>query len=383
LPDATVLVLGCGIGGVIAARETRRLLKPNHRVLVVDREPQGSFPPSYPSIVVGERRAASLRRARAQLSRHGVEFASADVRQIDIANRYVRADSREFRYDHLVIALGADTTLESTPGLADAAQTFYTLDAADRLGAALRYFSAGRVVIAVAGTPYKGPGAPYEAAMLLEHYFHTRRMRQNVEIEIVTPEERPLAYAGLPTGDLILDLLAHKGIGFHGDRHLATVDAARHEIVFSDGETGTFQLLIAIPEHRAPEVVVEAGLTDATGWIPVNRRTLETDYEDVYAIGDVTRYGLPDGTDLPKAGIFAEAQAMVVAKRIAHKINGGDAPRPFAPRGRGFVEVGGGAALMYDGDYAAVPRQINLKQPSIAWHMAKKALERYWLWRWY
>ncbi|HLF72081.1 MAG TPA: FAD-dependent oxidoreductase, partial [Dehalococcoidia bacterium] len=333
-------------------------------------------------LIVGQRQRSQITRPVRQLLRRGVDLVVGEAGEVDASQRLVRIGSEMIAYDLLVLASGAEMSFDSIPGLA-AAQTFYTLDAADRLGAALRYFSAGRVVIAVAGTPYKGPGAPYEAAMLLEHYFHTRRMRQNVEIELVTPEERPLAYAGVAAGDLVLDLLAHKGIGFHGERHLATVNATRHEIVFSNGETGTFQLLIAIPEHRAPEVVVEAGLTDATGWIPVNRRTLETDYEDVYAIGDVTRYGLPDGTDLPMAGIFAEAQAIVVAKRIAHRINGGAAPGPFVPKGRGFVEVGGGAALMYDGDYAAVPRQINLKQPSIAWHVAKKALERYWLWRWY
>jgi sulfide:quinone oxidoreductase len=383
MADPVVLILGCGIGGVVAAHELRKLLPASHRVIVIDREAQASFPPSYLWVMTGERRPEAIRRRRSQLSRRGIEFVNADVRQIDLDAKYVRAEGREFHYDYLVLALGAETTLETKPGLAEAAHSFYTLDGAERLAANLRYFAGGQVVIAVAGTPFKCPAAPYEAAMLLEHYFHSRRIRQKVEVQVYTPEQRPMAIAGADNGEAVMGLLAHKGIGFHPGKQLESADAARHEITFSDGTVAPFQLLIAVPEHRAPAVVQETGLTNATGWVPIDVWTMETQRENVFAIGDITSYTLPDGAQLPKAGVFAEKQGKVAARNIAFRLVGGPRPDPFDGQGRCFLEVGAGAAGLAEGDFLARQRKIELKQPSIVWHWAKLAFERYWLWRWY
>jgi len=43
------------------------------------------------------------------------------------------------------------------------------------------------------------------------------------------------------------------------------------------------------------------------GWIPVDRTNLKTPYPNVYAIGDVNSVGTP------KAGVFAEGAAKIVA----------------------------------------------------------------------
>src|SRR6185369_8208226 len=252
MPEPTVLVLGCGLGGVVAAKETRRLLGSRARVVIIDRDPVATYPPSYLWVVNGERRPDAIRRRRDRLARHGVEFVQAEVRQIDLTNRYVRADSREFTYDHLVVAVGAETTLESVPGLAEAGQSLYTAEGADKLAAALRYFSGGRVVVAVTGEPYKAPGVPYETAMVLEASFHNRRMRQKIELDVYTPEAEPLPFAGDEAGETVRGLLAHKGIGLHTGRTLTAVDAQRRELTFDDGSNESFQLLVAIPEHRAP-----------------------------------------------------------------------------------------------------------------------------------
>ena len=366
----------------MAANEARRLLPSSSRVVVIDREARASFPPSYLWVMTGERRPEAITRQRSRLSRKGIEFVNAEVRQIDVVNRYVRAEGREFYYDYLVVALGAETTLETKPGLAETAHSFFSLEApsASRLTCAT---SGGRVVIAIAGLPFKCPAAPYEAAMLLEHRFHERRLRQKVEIDLFTPETRPLAVAGNESGEAVTGLLAHKGIGFHPERQLTSVDATSREVRFADGGSAPFDLLIAVPEHRAPAIVRESDLADETGWIPVDQGTLETRHENVFALGDATYIRLPDGMLLPKAGVFAEAQAKVVAKIIAQRSQGGRAPAPFDGRGRCFIEVGAGAAGMADGGFFGAERRIEMKQPSIIWHWAKVALERFWLWHQY
>lgn len=383
MADPVVLILGCGIGGVVAAREARRLLPASHRIIVIDREQQASFPPSYLWVMTGERRPEAIRRNRARLARHGIEFVNAEVRHIDLTERYVRADSREFHYDFLVLALGADLTLDTRPGLAEAAQTFYTLDGAERLAAALRYFSGGRILITVAGLPFKCPSAPYEAAMLLEHYFHSRRVRQKVQIDIYTPEQGPIAVTGLDNSEEVRGLLAHKGIGLFTEKQLVSVDPHRHEATFADDSVEAFQMLIAVPEHRAPALALELGLVDESGWVPVDAATFETRRDNVFAIGDMTYVPLPDGAQLPKAGVFAEKQAEVVARNLAYRLGRGPRPDAFDGVGRCFLETGNGAASVAEGNFLASQRQITMKQPSLIWHWAKVGLEKYWLWRWY
>ena len=382
MPEPVVLILGCGVAGVAAAREARRLLPASHRVIVIDRDADASYPPSYPWVVTGERRPEAIKRRRVQLGRRGIEFVNADVRQIDVANRYVRAESREFRYDYLVLALGAEPAIEAVPGLAETAHGFHSLESAERLAATLRYFSGGRVVIAVTGQPFKNPTVPYEAAMLLEHHFHARRMRQKVEIAVYTPETLPLEFMGPDNGELVTGLLAHKGVEFHANTTLVSIDPARREATFDDGAVSPFQLLIAAPRLQSPALLREAGLIDETGWVSVSPRSMETTFEDVFAAGDLTYLQLPNGEPLPKAGIFAERQAQTAARNIAYRIKGGSPPLPFDPSGRIFIEVGAGAASMAEGDFSS-PHPVQLRQPSIVWHMAKLTLERSWLWRTY
>lgn len=383
MPEPTVLVLGCGLGGVVAAKETRRLLGNRARVVVVDKDPVATYPPSYLWVVNGERRPDAIRRRRDRLARHGVEFVQAEVRQIDLHNRYVRADSREFTYEYLIVALGAETTFEGVPGLAEAAQSPYSAEGADRLAASLRYFAGGRVVIAIAKQPYKAPGLPYEAAMMLEASFHSRRMRQKVELDVFTPEEMPLPFAGQEAGETVRGLLAHKGIGLHTGRTLTLVDGQRRQLTFDDGSSEPFQLLVAIPEHRAPAVVREAGLTDASGWVPADRFSLATSHAGVYAIGDIVSLTTPAGAPLPRLGSLAQSQARAVARQIAWRIKGGKTPRPFDARATMTLEVGSGAAMELTGDFLSSRRPLVVKQPSIAWRLTKAASERAWLFRTY
>ena len=187
--------------------------------------------------------------------------------------------------------------------------------------------------------------------------------------------------AGPALGEAVQELLAHKGIAFHPGKKLSAVEGG--QLRFDDGAAVPFDLLVAVPPHRAPAVVREAGLADDSGWIPVDQHTLETAHEGVFAIGDVTRIVLPDGMVLPKAGVFAHAEAEVVARNIAARILG-EAPRArFDGRGACYLEAGGGMAGMARGDFYGDPRQITLRSPSRIWHWGKLAFERYWLWKWY
>ncbi|HLF48964.1 MAG TPA: FAD/NAD(P)-binding oxidoreductase, partial [Methylomirabilota bacterium] len=148
-------------------------------------------------------------------------------------------------------------------------------------------------------------------------------------VDIYTPETLPMPVAGKAMGEAMKSMVEDKGIGFHPQHKLAAVEPERRELAFENGVRAAYDLLVIIPPHRCPPVVKQAGLTGETGWIPVDKATLATSYEGVLAIGDVTAIKLPVGLMLPKAGVFAHAQAEVVAHNVAADITGRSPRRTF------------------------------------------------------
>jgi sulfide:quinone oxidoreductase len=201
--------------------------------------------------------------------------------------------------------------------------------------------------------------------------------------------------AGPELGDAVSGLLAEKGIRFYPLHKLAAVDKDRRELRFEqaipfrqDLLTTPFRydLLLSIPPHRAPKAVVESGLTNQTGWVPVDRQTLRTSRDGVYAIGDVTAIQIPGRWKpevplmLPKAGVFAHAQAEVVAARISAEIDGRKADSTFCGDGYCMLEAGEDLAGFAYGNFFAEPSpQVNLRQIGKAWHVGKVMFERWWL----
>lgn len=380
MSEPRIVVLGGGVGGVVAANELHTRLKERANIVVVEREPQQSFPPSYPWVMTGERQRDSISRDITRLERKDIEVVAGTADAIDVKGKSVTVEGREIEYDYLIVALGAALDYESIPGLANA-HTYYTLEGAERLAHEVAGFKSGRVAIVVASSLYKCPAAPYEGAMLLEGFFHSRHIRHNIELSIHTPEPAPMPVAGKDAGEAVLEMLAHKGVAFHGERELTGVK--KGEMTFADKSTAEYDLLITVPPHRVPKLVEESDLAGKDGWIEVDPYSLETKHEGVFAIGDIANIPLYDGMLLPKAGVFAHGQAEVVARNIASRIMGHAKREDYDGSGYCFLEAGGGVAGMAQGDFYAEPRHITLRTASPVWHWGKVAFERYWLWKWY
>jgi sulfide:quinone oxidoreductase len=268
--------------------------------------------------------------------------------------------------------------------LREEAQIFYEPSGAEKLWEAAQKFSGGRVVLLIAATPFKCPAAPYEAAMLLEDYFRKRGLREKVDLSIYTPEPLPMPVAGPAVGNAVKGMVEAKGIGFHPQMKITSVNAPSKELVFENGPRVGYDLLIAIPPHRAPRVVKDSGLVGESGWIPVDARTLKTRFNSVYAVGDITTIMLPVGKPLPKAGIFAHHEAETVAKNIAAELEGSRPTHAFNGRGYCFLEMGGGQAGFAGGNfYAEAGPQIRMRRPGFHWHWGKVLFERWWLSRWF
>ena len=381
-----VVILGGGAGGLVAAHELRKRISSNHHVVLVDRSEQHAFPASFIWLMVGARRPEQVSRPLRALVPAGVEVVTAEVESIDLGNRRVVLAGQPLDYDYLVIALGAELSFESVPGLREGSHSFYEFDRVAELRHELTVFQGGTVAMVVGATPYKCPGAPHEAAMLLDHFFRQRGMRDRVNIHLYTPESQPMPVAGPVLGEAMRALLTAKGIGFHPSHRLGRVSFETKELSFTNDVSAPYDLLVAIPPHRCPTVLKEAGLTGETGWVQVERSTLSTRWPGVYAIGDATAITMPGRWSpdvpliLPKAGVFAHAQAKVVAERIAAAISGTSSEATFDGEGMCTVETGGGRAAFAHGNFYAEPSPtIQLRPPSRTWHAAKVVFEKWWL----
>ncbi len=376
----TVVLLGGGVGGVVAAHALRKRLPRRHRVVLVDRERDHLFAPSLLWLMVGQREADGIRRPLAGLVRKGIDVRLGEIEKIDPETRRVTVGGETIDADHLVVALGAELAPEVIPGLQQAGHNFYTLPGAEGLRDALAGTKRGRVVVLTAAPAYKCPAAPYEAALLIDAYVRKRGIRDAVTIDVYAAEPGPMGVAGPEMSGAVKQLLQGKDIPYHPEHQVQSVDAATRRIVFANGAHADFDVLAYVPPHRAPRVIRESALASAAGWISVDRHSLETRFPGVYAIGDVVSIPLALGKPLPKAGVFAHGQAEVVAKNIAAAINGTGKAERFDGHGNCFIEIGDGKAGFGGGDFYAEPKPIvTVRAPGRRWHLGKVLFEKSWL----
>jgi len=380
---AEIVIVGGGVGGVVAAKRLRRALGGGHRVTVIDRARDHLFQPSLLWVADGTRRPEGLSRPLSRLNRRGVSFRFGAVQGLDLSARRVRLDDGDVPYDFLLLAPGAELRPDLVPGLAEGGRNLYTLDGAAGLNADLARFPGGKIVVLVAAMPFKCPAAPYEAAMLIEARLRAQGVRARSEVAVYTPEPQPMPVAGPALGAAVREMLTSRGIAYFPGRKPVAVEPASHTIRFETGDVANYDLLVYVPPHAAPAFVVAAGLAPAGGWVKVDPKTLATPFERVWAVGDVTGIPLPNGKSLPKAGVFAEGQADVVAHNIAALACGAVPAAEFSGAGACFVEMGDGRAGFATGNFYATPDPvIRLKTPGRRWHWAKVLLERTWFLRW-
>ncbi len=383
----TVVILGAGVGGLTTAHTLRQLLPPEDRIILVDKSFDGTLGLSLLWVLRGWRRPEEVRVRATAASLPGVELITATVDSIDIPGQTVHADHAVIGYDALVIALGAALNDAAVPGLAEAldvgvAGQFYTLDGATELHAKVDALDRGRIAVLIAGVPFKCPAAPFEAAFLMAAQLGDRFETGTVQIDTFTPDPLPMPVAGPVVGEALVAMLKERGIGFHPRKAITRVDSADRMLHFGDGTSEPFDLLAVIPPHVPSAAARSAGLGEA-GWIPVDPQTLSTSVDNVWAIGDATVLTLANGKPLPKAAVFAEAQAEVVAHGVARRLGYDAAARMFTGVGACYVESGDQQAAKGEGDFFSAPApSVTLYPPSTAFHKEKVAQERAWLDRW-
>lgn len=380
----TVLILGGGVGGLVTANTLRKSLGKEHRIILIDQEKQHKFTPSFLWLMTGLRKPEKICRDLNSLRKKGIEFVEGEISRIDPGNKTVNVNGNKYSGDYVVISLGANLVPDSVPGLETIGHNFYTMEGAEGLRDALRNFKGGDLVVLITSIPYKCPAAPYEAAMLLEYDCRKRKIRDDVNISLYAAEPGPLGVAGKELSAAVRKMVEDKGIDFYPEHHLESVGIKEKMLHFSNGTEVHFDFLAYVPKHEAPKVVREAGLVGESGWVKVDRNSMETEFPGVFSIGDVTGIPLALGKPLPKAGVFAHYQAEVVAHNIAVDITGKGKPKQFSGAGECFIEIGDGKAGFARGNFYAEPLpKIKMYRPGRYWHAGKVLFEKDWLRRWF
>lgn len=342
-----VVVLGAGFAGLELSSRLANALGDAVDVTVIDRRDSFVFGFSKLDVMFGHRRLADVRLPYSGLRHPSVRFRQERVVEIDPANRRARTERATYDGDVLVVALGADYDVSATPGLAEGGEEFYSVAGAERLAGVLERFAGGRVVIGVLTSTFKCPPAPSEAAFLLHEFLRERELRERSEITLVFPFGRPIPPSA-EASRAITAAFAERGIHALFDHTVRSLDPARKVARLDDGDDLDFDLFLGVPKHRVPEVVETSGLA-VDGWVPVDAHRLTTRFEGVYAVGDVT------SVPVPKAGVFAERAAAVVAESIIAELRNVPPPPGYDGRGVCYVEMGGGEVGKVEVDFLTGP----------------------------
>ena len=387
-----VVVLGGGVGGTLTANLVSRKLKKQidrgeARVTVVDATGQHAYQPGYMYIAMGGERAKNLVRPERSLLDARVDLVVDTVAGIDQSTSTVRlGGGDQLHYDQLVVALGSRIVPEAIGHFDAEAHHFYTAEASLRLRKALDAFKGGRIVIGIAGMPYKCPPAPLEVVFLVEAEVRERKLRDRTEIHYCSPIGR--AFTIESVSEMATPILEEKGIELHTFFNVEAIDPAKKLVLSLEGEELAYDLLILVPPHKGAQVLVDSGLAPAPGgWLPTDRHTLQVKhiappstsdadvprYPNIYAVGDAT--------DLPlsKAGSTAHFEAPIVAERIAAAVQGRTPHRKeasYTGKVICFFEVGDGKGTILQFDYDNPPRP---PRPNRVWHLGKIVFNKtYW-----
>ena len=374
-----VLILGGGVGGTLTAnllvkRLRRRIKAGDVHVTVVDQTGRHTYQPGFMYIARGGERAEKLQRPERSLLDKLVQLVIGEVKRIDDEAHVVTlTDGLPLPYDYLVLATGSRIVPEAIEHFDTEAHHFYSAEAALKLRHALDAFRGGRIVVGIAGMPYKCPPAPLEVALLIESELRDRGLREATQIDFLSPIGR--AFTIESVSEMATPIFEQKGIRLNTFCNVESIDPERKVVQTLEGEEFPYDLLVLVPPHRGQQFLIDSGLAPAPGgWLPTDRATLQVGGRPhVFALGDAT--------DLPlsKAGSTAHFEAPVVAERLTAAIEkrapaGGHAE--YEGRVVCFFEVGDGKGTLLQFDYDHPPKP---PKPNQLWHLGKIVFNKtYW-----
>lgn len=325
---ARVVVVGGGFGGAAAAKYLR-LLDPGLEVTMIVREREYVACPMSNEVLIGERDYNEQVWNHTAVAKQGVKVIYGEAEAVDPAKKEVRlSDGRRLDYDKLVLAPGVDFLWNAVEGYSEDGATImpHAFKAGVQTLLLKRQIEAmpdgGTMLISVPPKPIRCPPAPYERAALVAHYFKHHKPRSKIII-VDASDSFPMQKWfqkewGRHYGDMITWVSAAQ-VG-----ELERVDMLGRTL-FTGFENFTGDVVNFIPRHRAGEIAARAGVTDQTGFCPVDPITLASPLQpDIHVIGDAARL-----RNMAKNAHGAVSHAKIVAGAIVAMVNGLPLPTPY------------------------------------------------------
>ena len=369
-----ILILGAGFGGLTAANLLQKNLSSisasvKYQISIIDQKDYFMMGLVNLWILSGIRTLEDSKIDLNKLENRGIRYLNDKVTGIDVISKTVTirgSSTLKLKYDYLIIALGTEYAFEEVKGfLENGGFNLYDADQVPKLRERILSLKKGRIAICISSIPYKCPPAPYEASLLINDILLKNGTRDSIDIDIYNPTPITLPVAGAEVSQDVIDLLNDNHINFHPLHKIKTV-LDMGKIEFENGNLVNYDLLIGIPPHKVPEVIRNSGLIkQEQNWINVDKFSLKTEYENVFAIGDVTEIKVNENVAIPKAGVFAEAQAKVVCQQIVDDIENKNKQSSSRFEGKGFcfMEVGNEKAGYVDADFYHEDGPATLLEP--------------------
>lgn len=365
-----VLILGGGFGGLAAANEIRNNLTSSQvKITVIDKKDWFMVGFAKLWIIKGIRTFENSIGSLNQLIKKEINFLKEEIIQIDLQNKQIKITTKTLSYDFLIIAMGAVLAPEKISGLSENGMNLYDHNQLTEIHKKIKNMRSGNIAISIMGMPYKCPPAPFEASLLIDSMLRDAGVRESIQIHFYSPAPITLPAAGPEISKKILSLINSENIIFHDSCKIKSVE--KNKLIFQNGEEASFDLLLAVPPHVAPKVIYESGLAKEGGFIPINR-DCKTPFENVYAVGDVTTLTVIDTMTVPKAGVFAEGEAITVAQNIISNIQSKNELLLFDGKGGCFLESGRDTASIIEVDMFTESKPTTKLTESTVKHLDEK-----------
>jgi sulfide:quinone oxidoreductase len=374
----TVLILGAGTGGTTTAKELNKLVGNEDgietlEIIVFEKEEKIIFPPYLLWLMIGKKNPDKALRSTKDLELIGIKVVIGEIENIDPENIVVTSNGKEYKGDFMVIAMGSEHSVEDN--LKKIGHNFYSLEGTTNFYTQLKSFKGGNIAVVVPSLPYSSPAAPYEAVFHIEKFIRDNGLRTKTTISLFTPEKNPNTTAP-KTSEAMIEMMKAKEISYFQEHEL--LEADNTHLTFKNGTVYPFDILAFTPQQNCPKVIANSELKGKTGWIDVDFNTLETNFKNVFAIGDITAIQINKENFLPKAGVFAQNQGLVVANIIANRLEGQEASKKFMGEGEYFIETGDDTAWYTRGNfYSDSENSLNTSKPKYFWHLSHEWTEKY------
>ena len=396
---AHVVILGAGLGGVVAAYEIKDKLRSQDKITVINKGSVYHFVPSNPWVAVKWRTREDIEINLPPIfKKRGIDFEDGGAKRVHPETNQVELnDGRMIDYDYLVIATGPELAFDEIEGLGphggftqSVCHVDHAIPASDEFEEFCK--NPGPVIIgAVQGASCYGPA--YEFLMIVETELRKRKIRDKVPMTFVTSEPY-VGHLGLDgvgdTKGLLESAMRERHIKWETNAKVQKVEKGKMtiEVVNDDGTTKAvkelpFGFSMMLPAFRGVEAVrgIEK-LTNPRGFIIVDKNQRNPTYQNIFAIGVCVAIApqapTPVPCGVPKTGFMIESMVTATAHNIGELLRGGVADAEGTWNAVCLADFGD-SGVAFIAQPQIPPRNRNWSSSGKWVHMAKIGFEKYFM----